>query len=105
LVPGAYQGGLEAVLQEKELEVAPCAIQRTRGRERVRAARACGFIEDLLATGGHGGAQLRREAGERPFGVRVCLSGCVLEPTVYRLLRGEHRAGGQRDDLVWLATR
>jgi len=58
------QRGLEAVVQEKELEVASGTVQRTRGRERVRAASVGGFIENLAATSGNGGAQLRREAGE-----------------------------------------
>lgn len=89
------QRGLEAVLQEKELEVAPGAIQGTRDCERVRAARASGVIKDLPATSGHGSAQLRREAGERLFGVRVCLPGSVLKPTVNCLLSGEHLASGQ----------
>src|ERR687898_418979 len=86
--PGTDQRGLEAVLQEKELEVAPGAIQWTRDRERVRTARTGGFIQDIPATSGNGGAQLRREAGERLFGVCVRLPGGVLEPTIYRLLRG-----------------
>ena len=56
LTPNADERGFEAVLQEKELEVAPGAVQGTCDRERMRAARASGFVQDLPATGGHGGA-------------------------------------------------
>jgi hypothetical protein len=56
LTSGPDERGFETVLQEKELEVATSAVQGTRDRERMRAARAGGFVQNLPATSGHGGA-------------------------------------------------
>src|ERR671911_1956122 len=95
----------ESVLEQKELEVSPGAIQIRGGREGVRANGTGRHVEDVTGGGGDGLAKLGREVGRRGFGVRVDERGGVLEPAVYRSSGGEHPARRQGGEVVGRTAR
>ena len=80
------------MLEEKELEVPPGAIQIRGGREGVGSDGPGGDVEDIAGGAGDGLAKLDREVGRRGLGVCIDERGGVLEPAVYRSSRGEHLA-------------
>src|SRR5829696_1262236 len=94
------EGQFESVLEQKELEVSPGAIQIRGCREGVRANGAGRHVEDVAGGSGDGLAKLSREVGRRGFGVRVDERGGVLKPAVYRFSRGEHPARRQGGEVV-----